>query len=281
MWKTSPMFLAPENNHGTLGNPEYWGLPAMARRKPDTKTKDLFAYADDNLRPTIVYMATNQVNGKRYIGLTRRHLSTRRRQHAAQAAHKPGGMPFCHAIRKYGIDAFEFVVLTTCETYRNACREEQRQIAERKPEYNVSKGGEGPIGVRRDAKHSERMRAMNLGRPSPRKGVPASEETKAKLRAAWGRNPERRRGYWLGKKRDEATLRKVSASKKGICTIAMRIALLARAKWVICLNDGLRFKGTGEAGRHYGLLPRSIADVCRGKTRTIKGRRFRYEDQAP
>ena len=42
----------------------------MARRSKYATDYDLFAYAHDN-RPSIVYLVTNILNGKRYIGMTR------------------------------------------------------------------------------------------------------------------------------------------------------------------------------------------------------------------
>ena len=72
--------LSIRNISGTISNPKKNGsLFAMASKKQCKKTRDLFAYADDN-RPSIVYMATNSVNGKRYIGITRQDLRKRKIQ---------------------------------------------------------------------------------------------------------------------------------------------------------------------------------------------------------
>ena len=58
----------------------------------------------------IVYKATNKVNGKHYFGQTIRTLEQRRAAHASSA--RQGSVARFHAaIRKYGIDLFEFEIV--------------------------------------------------------------------------------------------------------------------------------------------------------------------------
>ena len=91
-----------------------------------------------------VYMATNTVNGKRYIGATRKGMQARRRHHLKDAV-RPGKTRDCprfyDAIRKYGGDAFEWIVLATLSTAEEMYKEEERLIAAMKPEYNIAVGG--------------------------------------------------------------------------------------------------------------------------------------------
>ena len=68
-----------------------------------------------------IYCYTNKVNGKQYIGQTN-NLSRRRKQHIQDSIHQYSGhelsynLPFHAAIRKYGIDNFDFEVLRTIDT---------------------------------------------------------------------------------------------------------------------------------------------------------------------
>ena len=56
----------------------------------------------------IVYIITNSVNGKVYVGQTISSMARRWRQHAHYATRSlPSGMAIHHAMRKYGIDAFQ------------------------------------------------------------------------------------------------------------------------------------------------------------------------------
>ena len=145
---------------GTLSDPNIRGLLAMARRKRDDKTKDLFAYADDN-RPSIVYMATNKLDGSRYIGITRLGLDARRQAHFKEAFYgrQRHTSRFYRAIRRDGKDAFTFEVVLTCDSYRDAAVAEIRLIRELGPEYNLTSGGEGcaEIGTRPSELTRKRM----------------------------------------------------------------------------------------------------------------------------
>ena len=68
-----------------------------------------------------IYCYTNKTNGKKYIGQTN-NLSRRRKQHLQDSIHEHSGhevshnLPFHAAIRKYGIDNFDFEVLRTIDT---------------------------------------------------------------------------------------------------------------------------------------------------------------------
>lgn len=59
----------------------------------------------------IVYMATNKVNGKMYIGQTIGNLGVRKKNHINDALNKRNNMYFGRAIRKYGPESFEWEVL--------------------------------------------------------------------------------------------------------------------------------------------------------------------------
>lgn len=65
-------------------------------------------------RKYIVYRATNKINGKMYIGITCRKLKERIKDHVYEAQNKnctTYNVPFKRAIRKYGINNFDFDVL--------------------------------------------------------------------------------------------------------------------------------------------------------------------------
>jgi group I intron endonuclease len=143
----------------------------------------------------LVYMATNRVNGKRYIGVTSGRLCSRRAGHIHQALKKEGKCRKFHAaIRKYGPEAFEWAVLIRAGSFAEALTEEIRLIAELRPEYNLTAGGEGTNGIVRSKETVERHRASRAGwRPTPEmrqrqskamRGHAVSEETRRKISAA-------------------------------------------------------------------------------------------------
>lgn len=245
------------NEPGTLGNPNFKGLLAMARSKRDQKTKDLFAYAEDN-RPSIVYMATNTVNGKRYIGITRKTLEARRLQHFAHARNDPRDQHFYRALRKYGAAAFEFTLLRQCDSYRSAQSAERGLIAQMRPEYNKTAGGEGVVGHRHNKETRRKMSAAKKGRsPWPTGQYPA--EVRAKISKA----SRARRGTYNHSEAIKAVIRQNA-----------RLANEARRRPVICLTDWLAFPSLHEAEAYYGLNYVLIGHYCRGAKNQRNADRF-------
>lgn len=92
----------------------------------------------------IVYMASNKVSGKRYVGATKYTIEYRSDRHFKDAKRKgrPRDCPrFYEAIRKYGRDAFEWTTLAVLSTSEEMYKEEERLIALLNPEYNIASGG--------------------------------------------------------------------------------------------------------------------------------------------
>lgn len=113
----------------------------------------------------IVYLATNRINGKRYIGVSKKRLRWRRAQHEYEALKgKSHCRRFHNALRKYGAEAFDWVEVFRSDDYSAALAEEIRLIAETKPEYNLTKGGEGSNGLVFTPEMRAAMSARMLGR---------------------------------------------------------------------------------------------------------------------
>lgn len=92
-----------------------------------------------------VYKITNLINGKMYIGFTKRTVDARWRSHCSSARN---GSPFRFhsAIRKYGIDAWKIEVMAKFDSERDARKYEERRIAEcdsMVTGYNAKPGGCG------------------------------------------------------------------------------------------------------------------------------------------
>lgn len=168
-----------------------------------------------------VYLVTNRVNGKMYVGITSKTPEQRWQQHVASSKlTRDIGMPIVRAIRKYGIDSFNVSVLETCSTFQQLCEAERRWIEELKTfgehGYNATVGGEGTCGrivsdetrarlsfvhrvenlscetrrrlteaakKRYDAGHGELMKSRRRrGKDHPRYGKPWSNARKGPLR---------------------------------------------------------------------------------------------------
>lgn len=96
----------------------------------------------------IVYIATNKLNGKQYVGKTTRTLEARRLSHEYEAA--SGSNSAIHrAIRKWGNDNFEWRVIEECSSEEQLNRAEIEHIGlfdTYSLGYNMTRGGEGQLG---------------------------------------------------------------------------------------------------------------------------------------
>lgn len=143
-----------------------------------------------------LYCHTNRINGKQYVGITKR--GSEKRWGANGSRYK--GQALGYAIEKYGWDAFEHEVLLTGLTKEQAEEEERRLIKElgtMVPNgYNLTSGGN--LGCDFSNETKEKLRAVHLGKPK-------SESVKAKVSAAH-----------KGKIVSQETRRKISEARKGI-----------------------------------------------------------------
>src|SRR5208282_4068973 len=95
----------------------------------------------------IIYLATNSVNGKIYVGKTVLPLARRWQNHLYQVR-RGCGYYFHRAIRKYGVENFSLQVLETAISIEELIALEKYWIATLGSNsstvgYNETKGGEG------------------------------------------------------------------------------------------------------------------------------------------
>ena len=142
----------------------------------------------------IIYKAVNKTNGKIYIGLTTSTLSKRISQHEYDSTRYDSY--FMRAIRKYGVDGFEWEAIDSTATNQSELGDlEKRYIAEygtfdnRDIGYNSTSGGDGVYELTKEerAARSERVKGEKnpmYGVPSPNTGKKFSQEHKDKIRKA-------------------------------------------------------------------------------------------------
>jgi group I intron endonuclease len=194
----------------------------------------------------LIYLLTNLVNGKQYVGQTVQGLSRRWRQHKCAAVAGRGHL-IASAIRKYGSTNFRVVKLTSAESFTELNTLETLYIAglnTLSPQgYNLDSGGRNgmksaetraKIGARkrgkkngplppRTAEHCRNISLAKTGKPSWNKGKAWSTETRERMsKARKGRTghphtdefrsrlSERNKGntYMLGRKQSPEHVRK-------------------------------------------------------------------------
>jgi group I intron endonuclease len=133
----------------------------------------------------LVYCIKNKINDKEYIGLTKRPLESRWKQHVYESNKVNSwewNTPLGNAIKKYGKDNFEIYVLNNYNSVEEMKLGEIKMIEERKSlsvfgGYNLSKGGDGRLGVKLS---DETKRKIGLGQI----GKIMSPEAKIKMSLA-------------------------------------------------------------------------------------------------
>lgn len=260
----------------------------------------------------IIYLATNAVNGKRYIGATVKSLVRRKGEHII-AAKRGAGYMFHKAIRKYGEDAFQWTILKRCSSRDELMKEEIRLIADLRPEYNITVGGRGIVGVPRTEEWKKKISKAQKGRK-------LSPERRAALKAAF--RPESiyrsvvclHDGKWFESIKGAAKHYGISVNNvrsvangsqtiaKGLSFVYSKTPLSAeecaahllilqgkrdkamsrrksghRNRSVICINDGREFRSAVAAERELGLPKGRVRQAC-GDGGQTAGLRFRYLD---
>ena len=158
----------------------------------------------------IIYKSTCLINGKSYIGQTTHTLHYRRNGHATDARRTvPSTCIFIKAIRKYGIENFQWEILMECESREHLDSMEDEMIKihhTHKSEggYNIRGANKGKSGFKSDFRHTEehkqKMRERMLGDKNPMKNHEVSESVKKTN---------------TGRKMSDETRKKMSESGKG------------------------------------------------------------------
>ncbi|MGB5689153.1 MAG: GIY-YIG nuclease family protein [Woeseiaceae bacterium] len=93
-----------------------------------------------------VYLITNTVNGRLYVGITASTFKQRKAQYRSAAKSDYEQRPVVHAMRKYGFNKFKFEVLDqTARTYPELLDLEEKYIKQfdtYRDGYNATRGGE-------------------------------------------------------------------------------------------------------------------------------------------
>jgi hypothetical protein len=275
-----------------------------------------------------IYKIINTKNGKFYLGSSK-NLAQRKKKHKYELSKgKHHSSYLQNAYNKYGAKSFKFVIIEHVEESR-LLEVEQHYLNTMKPYledvgYNMSKMATNCVLTGQDhwtyglpteehhwygKKHTKETRLkiskaqkgkLNhaYGKPSPNRGKPLSEETKAKLRIANTGKP----GYWKGKKLPEETKEKMR--QKAIGRPVSDKVINKSEEWIKNISKGKKGKGMGkdnpnavkvvqfsidgskikvfdtitQASESTNSNKGSIVSCCRGRYKTAGGYKWMYYD---
>jgi len=132
----------------------------------------------------IIYKATNKINGRMYIGQTIRSLERRKYMHINDALSKRNNMYFHKAIRKYGVDNFDWEIVTKCNSLEELNKVEIEMIKKYNTfenGYNLNVGGNGNAGFKPTGETKKRMSRSLSGKKHHFYGKHLSKEHRKKL----------------------------------------------------------------------------------------------------
>ena len=222
----------------------------------------------------IVYFARNSKNGKGYVGKTERTLEQRIKEHV-RAAEKGAELLFSKAIRKYGIEAFEWRILQEVPgddvSELDAVEVEMIELFETfAPEhpdkgYNLTRGGDGIRGYSHTpetrAKMSESRKGArnhNYGKDWGFKGT-FSEESKRKMSEAA-----------QGRKHSDETRRKISLGSARP-KVAIPVHQLDTEGNVVATHQSVH-----QACQALDVWPYGIKACCEGRRQSYAGYGWKY-----
>ncbi len=215
----------------------------------------------------IIYKATNKINGKSYIGQTIKPFDKRKYQHLFNSKHKPT-MYFPWALRKYGYNNFEWIILETIniedkQKFINILNNREQHFVKYfntfKNGYNMTLGGKGTNGYICSLSTRKKIGKANKGRI-------VSEETREKIRQST-----------LGEKHWAYGL-KISSTQKIKCSINARWKGITGennpfSKEYIIITDTKIFSilGLSQFSRENNLSHSHMSSVATGNRKHHKG----------
>lgn len=161
----------------------------------------------------IIYKVTNKIDGKKYVGQTIFSLEKRRRRHINDALSRKGNMYFHNALRKYGPDNFEWIIIHECDIIEELNRLEVYYIGlydTFKTGYNMTRGGNNS-GFKHSSESKRKMSEAQKRSKNHNYGKTFSEEHRRKM-SKWQKGEK---AYMYGRKLSEETKRKLSKALKG------------------------------------------------------------------
>lgn len=263
-----------------------------------------------------IYLITNLVNDKKYVGQTIQIPQKRWNEHRWLASNNKTQQYIHKALRKYGVDNFKFEVIDECSSHDELNEAEIEWITRYDTflgeGYNMTLGGMSLLGYSHTQETKDKISVANKGNTYCL-GKKLLEDTKEKIRQkALGRthseetkqnmseqrkgergsfygkshtdeSNEKNRQSHLGKKASNETKKKMSDMRKGKnnSNYGKRGGQASGAKKVIKIDIDTKeiiecFFSLIDAASSVNTNPTYLSKFCRNKELTFKGFYWRY-----
>ena len=138
-----------------------------------------------------VYMHTNKINKKVYVGITCQEPKKRWKNGLGYLDNEK--TKFARAIAKYGWDGFEHIIFAENVTHDEACHMEQLLIVlydTINNGYNITKGGDGVCGFHHTEEAKQKNREAHIGKKTHRRSKTENEQIQN-----WGKTFQSNKDY--------------------------------------------------------------------------------------
>lgn len=218
----------------------------------------------------LIYKATNKINGKEYVGQTNNTLGERKKQHIQSAlnSRKEPTNYFHKAIKKYGKDNFKWEILEDNILSENLNEREKYWIKYYDTfnnGYNLTEGGDHDNHLQKWKENNPEMaiesakRGYNLMRQILEQNPEKDKQRQEKAIRGMKKYVEEHKEEW-SQHSYETYLKHKEQVDKQFAEFHKQ-----QSKKVICIETGMIYPSTSEAGRQTKISQSNISACCRGQ----------------
>lgn len=244
-----------------------------------------------------IYLITNLINGKKYVGQTIQSVKRRWDFHVCNAG---GCVALKSAIKKYGKENFKIESIYEASSLEELSKKESEYIVSYNTlapnGYNLTTGGERPVFSEETRK---RMSEAGLGRVPWNKGLTkedpridrSTKMARKAMREKFGESGPNKGHKWSDEAREKASERmtgnvlskdtknKISESNmgkkkpNGFSKKMSQVKDSIKIK-VLCHQTGLIYESISLASKETGINPGHIQRIIKGTLKKSKGHTF-------
>lgn len=235
-----------------------------------------------------IYLRTNKVNGKKYIGKT---INLKRRQYRWMTlSEKYAGNAINNARAKYGIDTFDFEILIECNDEKLDYWEKHYidKLNTKVPNgYNLTDGGEGCYGYSLSEETKRKIGDANKGENNFNYGKHLSEKTRKKISESLkgtifteerkqkiSESKKGEKNGMYGKRHTEEWKKQHGEKVKGKTSKPV-LQIDKETNEVIAIFPSIK-----EVNKQLGYSNGHICQCCKGKRKTCGGFIWKYKESA-